>query len=180
MRITNRQRTDMGPHLDITRLRPGLCLTPGQDILFSARIKMDKADGTDDGLPTTCKNTTDSLNCPHFVSKMMNLNGKNHHDTKARLYNTRAPNYGEWFDWTYTFQWNEDDLNSTNPYSLLHIYHVELGVDITLDSFRISLPSEASFSDPNDLCGELIVNGDAEVRIEDIELRVLHFKTEIY
>ena len=64
--------------------------------------------------------------------------------------------------------YNEDDLNPTNPYSLLHIYHAELGVDISLDSFRLSLPSEASFPDQNDLCGELIVNGDAEVRIEDI------------
>ena len=38
----------------------------------------------------------------------------------------------------------------------------EKGIDITLDSFDLFLPSEASYPDPNALCEELILNGDAE------------------
>ena len=39
---------------------------------------------------------------------------------------------------------------------------VEQGVDITVDSFDLFLPSETSYPNPNALCHELILNGDAE------------------
>lgn len=37
-----------------------------------------------------------------------------------------------------------------------------MGVDITVDSFKLSLPSQSSYPDPNALCNELVHNGDAE------------------
>ena len=52
LKVTNRQRTDQGPYLDITSLRPALCLIPDKDYLFSVRIKFDKAGN--EGLPTLC------------------------------------------------------------------------------------------------------------------------------
>ena len=39
---------------------------------------------------------------------------------------------------------------------------IEKGIDITIDSFDLFLPDETSYPDPNDLCYDLILNGDAE------------------
>jgi len=38
----------------------------------------------------------------------------------------------------------------------------EPGVHISLDDFSISLPDPSSFLDPDDFCGELLPNGNAE------------------
>ncbi len=37
MKVTNRRFTDRGPSIDLTPLRPELCLVPDQDYLFTAR-----------------------------------------------------------------------------------------------------------------------------------------------
>jgi len=162
LKITNRHRSDQGPYLDITSLKPGLCFTPGQVILFSTRIKLDMADGSNVGLPTTCKST--GQNCPSFGSKMLTIGDVHQqHRDKSRLASYRAPNYGEWFDWTGTFTWDENELSSgNNAWSVLYMYGPEEGVDISVDTFRIDLPSEASFANQDDVCGELVANGDAE------------------
>ena len=39
---------------------------------------------------------------------------------------------------------------------------IEEGIDVSLDSFEIFLPSESSYQDPNALCDELIMNGNAQ------------------
>ena len=41
LKVTNRQRTDQGPYLDITSFRPALCLIHDTDYLSSVRIKFD-------------------------------------------------------------------------------------------------------------------------------------------
>lgn len=148
--------------MDATSIDPISCLIPDMEYLFSARIKIDKPDGSDVGLPTQCKNSTDSSYCLHLGTKVGTSNSHIHR-TKDRLYNYRAPNYGEWYDWTARVSWEEDELSPENPYFVFYIYNVEEGSHISLDSFEISAPSEASYPDPNDLCGELIINGDAEV-----------------
>ena len=39
---------------------------------------------------------------------------------------------------------------------------IDEDIDITIDSFDLFLPEEASYADPNALCQELVLNGDAE------------------
>jgi hypothetical protein len=55
LRIGARKATWQGPLLDLTPMMPHLCLVPNQKYLLTARIKLDKADGSEHGLPTTCK-----------------------------------------------------------------------------------------------------------------------------
>ena len=156
--------TEQGPYLDFTRTKPGSCLIPGQKYLLSVRIKLDRADGTLDGQPTACKNSPDSEFCPRFGTKIR-MSDKTHLSrVKARLSNHDSPNYGEWYDWNDVIVFDEDELNPNNPYSVLYIDSVDPGVDISIDTFRISLPTRNSYPDPDDLCGELVINGDAEVR----------------
>ncbi len=149
----------------MTPLYPHECLVPDQTYLLSLRIKLDhSSDGTLHGQPTTCANATHSDYCPHIRAYFRT---KDHHgkdQTLARLYHYNAPNYGEWYTWTTTFTLNEEQLVDTNIFSLVRLYHADPGVDVSMDHFRISLPAESTYPNPNDLCGDLILNGNAEVR----------------
>jgi hypothetical protein len=55
LRIGGRKAKWQGPLIDLTPMMPHLCLEPNQKYLLTARIKLDKADGSSHGLPTTCK-----------------------------------------------------------------------------------------------------------------------------
>ena len=101
-------------------------------------------------------------NCANFGSKIGKPISGHYHNYKSRLGKAYNHTYGEWHQWTDTIKWNTDELSSDNPYFVLYIDSVEAGVDISLSNFSITLPDEASFPDPDDLCGELILRGDAE------------------
>jgi len=101
-------------------------------------------------------------NCAHFGSKIGKPISGHYHHTKSRLGKTYNHTYGEWYQWTDKIKWNSDELSSDNPYFMLYIDSLEAGVDISISTFRIALPDETSFPDPDDLCGELILRGDAE------------------
>ncbi len=162
--MTNRVIKEQGPYLDFTKTKPGLCLVPNQEYLLSVRIKLDRADGTLDGEPTTCKTSGGDEGCPQFATKIKMLDDRHLNSWKARMNQYDVPNYGEWGDWHDTITFTEDELNPTNPYSVLYIDRVDPGVDISIDSIRISNPTELAYPDPEDVCGELVINGDAEVR----------------
>jgi hypothetical protein len=96
------------------------------------------------------------------VSKVGKATGGDIAKTKVHMIRTVAPNYGEWVVLSGEATWDEEELASDSTYFLLYIDEPEPGVDISLDFFSLSLPGAKSYSDPNDLCGELILNGDAE------------------
>ena len=104
-------------------------------------------------------------NCAHFGSKIGKPVSGDYHSTKSSLYSSSDQNYGEWFDWTDRITWNADELSPDNVHFVLYIYGVEADVDISLSTFRITLPDVTYYSDPADLCGELILNGNAEGNI---------------
>lgn len=55
LKVTNRGAAEQGPMIDITPIKPQMCLEPDRDYLFSVRIKLDRADGSKVGQPTYCK-----------------------------------------------------------------------------------------------------------------------------
>ena len=160
LKVTNRQRSDQGPEIDLTVLTPQLCLVPEKEYLFSVEIKLDKADGTDVNNPTPCK--IDSNKCPRLTSRIGKAEGGDIYSERIRMAKNDSPNYGEWGDFTGIIKFSEEELFQNVTYFVLQIDRVEAGVDITIDNFRIALPTETSFPDPNDVCSELVFNGDAE------------------
>jgi len=160
LKVTNRVDASQGPTLDFTSLEPELCLIPEKKYLFSVRIKLDKEDGTGAGTPTTC--TTSESSCPRLRTRITKPPGIKGKWTDNRYMKPRyAGNYGEWVDFTTLIHWDSDRLDPTNTAYLVLVDNVEAGVDITIDSFSITLPSEESFPNPEDPCGNLIYNGDA-------------------
>ncbi len=162
LKVTRRVRKTNGPQLDYTAYEPGLCLIPDKRYLVSARVKFDRKDGTLDGLPSGCKNNTGA--CPRMRSYMRSATDRSMDKDifQMRWYN--APNYGEWWDWYGSITWGADELDPTNAFALFRMSELETDVDISVDQIRIHHPTQGAFPDANDLCGELIMNGDAEVR----------------
>jgi len=157
-----------GPILDYTFAKPSNCLIPDQTYILTARLKLDKQDGSEKGSPTTCLD--DHYRCVKIYSKTgrleSNVYNHRHHITSHKIgevYNRYAPNYGEYFHIVSTFTLNEDHLNSTNPFHYIQIEGPEEGVDITLDEFRIDLPGASSFppDTPENVCDDLLYNRDA-------------------
>ncbi len=164
LKVSNRRMSENGPQYDMSPLFVSECLIPDQTYLLSIKIKLDRQDGTKNGEPTTCANTTHSDYCPHvrFYSRTAERHSRDSH--LSRLYAHNVPNYGEWYTWNTKFTLNEEQLLPDNIYALIRLYHAEPFVDISVDHFRVLLPAEGTYPNPDDLCGELIMNGDAEVR----------------
>jgi len=164
IRVSNRKFWWQGPYFDYTMTSPEKCLVPDTEYLFSARIKLDKADGSDDGMPTSC--VTNSRQCPRLVSDIIIApSGRSHYRAKFYLKPRAAGNYGEWVDFTGIVTFSADEVfpeDGEIGYAAFLIENVDPGVDISLDSVLFHLPSESTFPDPDDLCGNLVFNGDAE------------------
>lgn len=62
LRVTNRISRWNGPYLALMDRMPHLCLQPDRDYIFSARIKLDMANGTDGGKPSWCARGIPSSN----------------------------------------------------------------------------------------------------------------------
>jgi len=159
--IANRKLTWQGPHIDLTRLMSSSCLIPNQDYLLSARIRIDKADGTSSGSPTPC--AINGTYCPKLTNRIGRLPNVDWYRTKYTLPWRYAGNYGQYVDFTGTVQWTADEVDpNSNAYWTLYIEGPEPGAMITLDSFSIALPDPSSYLNPVDVCQELLPNGNAE------------------
>lgn len=88
--------------------------------------------------------------------------GGSFHDSLLHMSNTIAPNYGEWTDWTGVIKFKKRHLWQNTTYTVLQIDRPEAGTDITLDDLKIALPGASSYPNPNDACGELVMNGSSE------------------
>jgi len=151
---SNRHQTFQGPYIDLTRLAPHDCLLPDTDYLFTTRIKLD-APGKE-GQMTPCSNSSG------FCPRLRSWFGDEDH-TVQTMSSREAGNYGEWVQFTGVINLVDGELLPENDdWGIFYFRDVEPGTDFTIDYFMISLPTESSYADPDDPCGELVLNGDAE------------------
>ncbi len=112
------------------------------------------------GEDTTCR--ASNSKCPQLVL-IFNDGVHEHWRHKATLHHSVAGKYGEYSDFNYhKVKFSEDEVNPNNAYFALVVYGPEPGVDMTINSFDLFLPSQSSYPDPDALCDELVYNGDAE------------------
>jgi len=162
LRVSRRKRKHgSGPRIDLTVNRPDLCLVDNKRYLVTARIKLTK-EGME-GMPTSCKNTT--TYCPRILYEAGTPDGSNH--VRQRMVPGLAPgpaagDYGEYFYLKGYFEFESGHMGPDNIYLEMYIDGPEPGVDISIDYFDFRLPSESSFQPEDDLCGNYIMNGDAE------------------
>jgi len=159
--IANRKLTWQGPHIDLTRLVSSSCVIPNQDYLLTARVRIDKADGSSNGSPTPC--AVNGTFCPKLTNRIGRLPSGDWYRGKYTLLSKYAGSYGQFVDFTGTIQWTADEVDpNNNAYWTLYIEGPEPGAMITMDSFSLALPSPASYLNSSDVCQELLPNGNAE------------------
>jgi len=159
--VANRKFNWQGPHIDLTRLMSSSCLIPDQDYLLTARIRLDKADGTGNGTPTPC--SVNNTFCPQLSNRIGKASGGDWWRGKYGLLWKYSGNFGEFVDFSGTIRWSADEVDpNSNAYWTLYIEGPRAGVMVTLDYFTISLPDPSSYLNPSDVCQELLPNGNAE------------------
>ena len=157
-KVSNRKLKDeQGPTWDMLYVRD--CLIPGQEYLFSARIKLTKK-GVATGTPTTC--ATSGENCIALYSTIRTPNGRIS-SRKGSVEEAQSSRYGEWSGFYASFTYTEEELDPDNIYQILYLRGPEAGVDMHMDDVRFSLPPVNTVPDPLKVCdGNLVPNGDAE------------------
>lgn len=162
-KVTGRTDTFQGPILDLS-ISLG-CLAPDTPYLFSAWARL-----TSTGSPSICsQQTTDSTGnnaCLRMSVMTMTPNGlTSTYRTVALDPVTAGVPDGQWFPFSGTIYFTPQELNSTAlAYTALLVNGPESGIDIALDDFTLSLPSQANYpASAADMCTDLIRNGDAEL-----------------
>lgn len=163
LKVTGRTDTIQGPILDLS-ISLG-CLAPNTPYLFSAWARL-----TSTGSPSICsQQTTDSAGnnaCLRMSVMTMTPNGltATYRTVEMDPVTAGVPD-GQWFPFSGTVNFSTQELNSTAlAYTALLINGPESGIDIALDDFTLSLPSQANYaSSAADMCTDVVRNGDAEL-----------------
>jgi len=153
--------TGVGVGYNLTALLLSSCVIPSQDYVLSARLRIDKADGTSNGSLTLC--AINGTSCPRLRTRIGQLPSG---ETSSSLYtmpSRYAGSYGQATDFTAKLQWTVSQVNSTMiKYWTLYFDQLESGSILTVYNFSVSLPDSSSYLNPNDVCRELLPNGNAE------------------
>ena len=69
---------------------------------------------------------------------------------------------GQWITWTDVISFPAEFLKGDDEdFGAIAVNGMETDVDVSIDSFEISLPPKEYYPDPEAVCDELIVNGDS-------------------
>lgn len=145
--------------------------------LVTLRLKIDHPNHDGEPLPCSQWDPDSVVNgkhqrndlCPRFMRKIMRpldyrTPRRDLHDINTGYYIQRGSglaNFGEWFHFTALFKWSEYDEDFDNVIgNIFYMENFPLGSTITLDDFVMELPSGKSYADPNDVCTELVINGE--------------------
>eukprot|EP00957_Ditylum_brightwellii_P078578 5974158-Ditylum_brightwellii.AAC.1 len=150
--ITERTADFQGPLFELSN-DVKECMLPHTAYFFKAKVRLSGS------AASLCSSA--GTNCP--VLKFGHMDSTN--QVKWRELLILKPgtpvNDNEWFDFKGIFRMIPYQLESSDVWSLLTITGPEVGVDISVDDISISLPDSGGYPDPNNVCVNLIVNGDA-------------------
>ena len=147
---------------NLTSLILSSCVISNQDYLVNARIRIDKADGTSNGSPTLCLVNGTSF-CPRLRTRIGLLPSGESTSSLFTMVSRYAGNYGQVVDFTATIRWTASQVNVTTiKYWMLYFDQLESASILTVYNLTLSLPDSSSYLNPNDVCQELLPNGNAE------------------
>ncbi len=99
--------------------------------------------------------------CPRLY--MISYGPISHSTLMGRLSRYSDSKYGEFVHFTGSFKLHENNFLDDQHTHFFRIQDINTDVDITIDDFRIELPPASLFPASNEICNELIVNGNAEI-----------------
>jgi len=155
LHVSNRNAVFQGPLFDIAaNLRE--CIIPNIDYFFQAKIRLSASNGVSSSL---CSGTGE--NCPTIEFGYLDSSDNLKYRPLAGFHGVDFLD-NEWHDVKASFRFEASYVTPANVFTAILINGPEAGIDISIDDIHIQLPPDESYPDPNDVCGDLIRNGDAE------------------
>jgi len=133
------------------------CLTPGAQYLFSVNIMLSTL-----GVTASACSQFGGWKCPQLILKTSS--GRRWGRRFGRYFNGKGIDDGIWgtFQLAVTFTEDEVGPSSTNTWAYMYIGGPEASVTQSIDNFLLELAPPATYHDPDQVCAQLLPNGDAE------------------
>jgi hypothetical protein len=146
---------------NLTTILQSSCIIPNQDYLLSARLKIDMIQGSNLTSPVLC--AINGTYCPRIRTRIGWLPTGESSSSLYTMPSKYAGKYGQFVDYTATIKWTPSQVNLTSiRYWFLYLDQLEPGIILTVLDFSVSLPQPSSYLNPDDVCSELLPNGNAE------------------
>lgn len=158
LKVTNRKHTYQGPMIDLSR-NIKHCLLTDTEYLLSAKVRISPKSGTNSNCHLT------KTDCPKVQFSNMDSAGIVRWRELISTDGGAIPIVDdEWFTIQQQIKIDAPAVvaDPSDVFSLFTINGVEPGIDIHVDDVSVSLPPVTSFPDANNVCGDLVLNGDAE------------------
>jgi len=158
LRVTERKNEYQGPMCDLSALQRE-CLLLDQDYFFSARVRISPKLQY---APSQCH--SQGTSCPKLQFSHMDSKNTVRWRELVSTDNTGIED-NLWFEIHQPFKIESSYVpaDSSDVYSLFSINGVEAGIDIYVDDISITLPPSQAFPDPENVCDNLVINGNAEL-----------------
>ena len=147
------EATGNGPRVFLAKPE---CLTPGAQYLFSVTIMLSTLGGT----ASACS-LYGGWNCPQLILK---TSSGSRWGRRLGIFSGKDIDDGAWatFQAAVTFTEAEVGPSSNNAWTSLSISGLGADVKLSIDNFLLELAPPATYHDPNQVCAQLLPNGDAE------------------
>lgn len=97
--------------------------------------------------------------CPRLQRQIMHSSSDTAYDDRYIQKGSGIAKYGEWFWFSTIFQWNANDLTDVIGQTF-RLRNFPVGATVHLDEFIFELPSSKSYANPDNVCTEIVVNGN--------------------
>jgi len=154
--IKSRNADWMGLYRPVEDLIP--CIRVGEGYILEAKIRLTT---TFSQANSNCLSS--GINCPKLRYSYMTNTNKVVWVTLVEF----VPDYSQhsdnsWLTFRGSFEFTDDQINSNNIYAVMTLEGSEANIQMDVGEIQLSLPPASSYPDPNDPCGELLPNGNAE------------------
>jgi len=155
LHISRRTATFQGPLYDMD-ISFRECIIPNTIYFFQAKLRISASDGV-----SSSKCSSLSENCPKLQIGYLTEED----ELRWRVLDTFVGvdfDDNVWYDVKSSFQFVAEYVSVDNIFSAFLVDGPEPGINISIDDIHIYLPPIETYPDPDDVCGDLIQNGDAQ------------------
>mmetsp|Transcript_52985 Transcript_52985/g.78551 ORF Transcript_52985/g.78551 Transcript_52985/m.78551 type:complete len:1770 (-) Transcript_52985:364-5673(-) len=156
LRVDNRKRTWQAPTFSIEPIRD--CLIENEFVFISTRVRIQP---TNSSAPSFCSEY--GYNCPLVTFTWLNSQDIYLGKVIAFVDPLDLPEDGEWFNLIGEVKLEDYHLAESNVHAQFNVEGVEAGVEIHMSNFKLMFPPVDLYPNPDNVCSELIMNGNADM-----------------
>ena len=158
LKVTNRTHTQHCPVVDLKYVRH--CINANQTLLLTARVLLTQAGKVD---KTDCARGLGEDKCMSIYEGRMNSRGIGRTSAIWKEKRSFQSMLGEEQTIAIEFNFTDSELDEDNIFEILQLRGPSAGVDMELLDFTLRYPPSEALPNPDNVCGDLVQNGDAEL-----------------